>query len=495
MPAKSKKEALHQESVSKAEQAIASLQKNADKGPHHLNYHFTAPTSWMNDPNGLIYFRGEYHMFYQIHPFSPKNGPKHWGHAKSRDLVSWEHLPIALAPSEDHDRHGCFSGTAVENNGLLTLIYTGNVHRPQKKQVQCIATSEDGLIFTKHAGNPVINQFPEDGTIDFRDPKVWKHNGVWYMAIGSGKAGKANALLYQSSDLFNWAYIGKMTESNGTQGKVWNCPDFFELDGNDVLLASPAVPHGVKNTRKSIYMIGTMDYDSGRFTQQSDGDVDHGPDFYAPQTWVDHQGRVILIGWMDMWWNPMPTQAYGWTGAMTLPRLVKMSKSGRLKFEPVPELQTLRKNHRSFPSQRWTANDSGIFKNIRGDSLEIIIQFDLESCTAEEFGLKVRCSHDGKQETLITYKPDLHEVTIDRRKSGTVDGGINVEKLSPRPHHTIQWHLFLDRSSIELFVNNGETVITNRIYPDPSSLGLDLFAKGGAVNVSSLDLWELRSIW
>ncbi|HEU5140538.1 MAG TPA: glycoside hydrolase family 32 protein [Bacillales bacterium] len=495
MPAKSNKDSLHLQSISKAEEAMASLRRNADMGPHHLNYHFTAPISWMNDPNGLIYYRGEYHMFYQIHPFSPENGPKHWGHAKSKDLVFWEHLPIALAPSEDHDMHGCFSGTAVENNGLLILIYTGNVHSPQKKQVQCIATSEDGLIFTKHPGNPVINQFPEDGTVDFRDPKVWKHEGVWYMAIGSGKAGMASALLYQSTDLFNWEYTGKMAESNGSQGKIWNCPDFFELDGKDVLLASPAVPYGVKNTRKSIYMIGKMNYENGKFTQEIDGDVDHGPDFYAPQTWIDHQGRVILIGWMDMWWNPMPTQDYGWTGAMTLPRLVTMSRNGKLLFEPVPELQTLRKNHRSLPPVKWSENHSGIFKNICGDSLEIIVEFDLQSCTAEEFGLKVRCSHDDKQKTLITYKPDLHEVTIDRQNSGTTNGERNVRNLPPRPNHTVKWHLFLDRSSIELFINDGELVMTNRIYPDPSSLGLDLFAKGGSVKVSSLDLWDLSSIW
>ncbi|HUC92428.1 MAG TPA: glycoside hydrolase family 32 protein [Paenibacillus sp.] len=372
-----------------------------------MNYHFMSPSAWINDPNGLIRFKDEYHMFYQLHPFSADNGPKHWGHAKSADLIHWEHLPVALAPSEAFEGNGCFSGTAVVDNGVLTLVYTGNlVAEGVKRQVQCLAFSEDGVTFRKYETNPVIREFPPDGSEDFRDPKVWKHENSWYMAVGSGKDGIAKALLYKSPDLLEWRYVGVMAESPGPHhGVIWNCPDFFSIGDRDVLLVSPAVwPGNMREVRKSLYYIGKMDYDTGKFVVEADGDVDAGWDFYAPQTMVDERGRVILIGWMDMWFNLMPSKAYGWAGAMTIPREAVLLPDGKLGFRPFKELQALRSDHRRFDAFTLTP-DVGALYGVQVDSLEMAAVFDTARCGGERFGIKLRQSADGRHETVVGYAP------------------------------------------------------------------------------------------
>jgi len=488
----------HKQLITRASKAIDRLKKNVPNDPHRLNYHFMGPASWINDPNGLIYFKGEYHLFYQLHPYSAKNGSKHWGHAKSKDLVYWEHLPIALAPIEDYERHGCFSGTAVNNHGIFTLIYTGNVilETGEKKQVQCIATSTDGLVFTKHRSNPVITDFPKEGSADFRDPKVWRHQDKWYMAVGSGKDGKANALLYTSDDLISWDYVGKMTESkNSRQGIIWNCPYFFRFGGKDIMLVSPAVHPNSKEAYRTLYMIGNMNYESGKFTQKSDGIIDYGPDFYAPQTLKDEHGRIVLIGWLDMWWNEMPTQAYGWAGAMSLPRIVSFSSDGTLKFTPLPELQVLRKDHRCLEQIYVKPQDYRLLGNLQGDSLELKAEIDLSDCEAEEFGFKVRCSKSGAEKTLVTYNGEKQELIVDRSHTGIVKSGISKCRLEPTKHNKIKLHIFLDKSSVEIFANGGRVVMSHRIYPNPASLGVEVMVRKGSVKFVSIDVWKLKSIW
>lgn len=495
MPSIEQREAVHRESVLKAMKALTELQANVDKDPHRLGFHFMAPAAWINDPNGMIHFEGEYHLFYQIHPYSADNGLKHWGHAKSKDLVRWEHLPIALAPSEPFEANGCFSGSAVNDNGTFTILYTGNVAPPNKKQVQCIATSKDGITFTKYAGNPILVDFPEDGSVDFRDPKVWKHDGIWYMALGSGKDGVANALLYKSPNLLEWEYVGVMARGEPGQGIFWNCPDFFELEGRDVMLASPGVTPKQRDIRTNFYRVGRLDYASGTFHSEQEGGVDLGPDFYAPQTLLDDKGRIVLIGWMDMWWNPMPTKAFGWTGAMTLPRVVKLRGDGKLAFEPVPELQELREEQASFGEIVIAPDTANVLGGVRGDCLEIDIRIDLKSSTAASFGLKLRRSDDGTEETVVKYDTERGDILVDRTKSGAVDGGVHRFHAESSPDGTLRLHVFLDRSSLELYVNDGSAVASYRLYPNAGSLGTELFVEEGQVELLSLDVWKVKSIW
>lgn len=323
------------------EKANEELKKTADKvkqTPFRLGYHIAPPAGWMNDPNGLVFYKGEYHVFYQHYPYKSEWGPMHWGHAKSRDLIHWEHLPVALAPEYDYEAGGCFSGSAVVSGDDLYLIYTGHNKEHQPKEVQCVAKSSDGIHFEKFKENPVIDAPPPDGSEDFRDPKVWRQNGVWNMVVGSSKNGIGKALLYRSKDLKKWEYEGVLLESNGEQGDMWECPDFFSLnDEVDVLIISPMNMAGSK-TR---YMIGKADENTGVFQASSGGEIDAGVDFYAPQTFLDDQNRRILISWMNMWHKEMPESLDGWAGALTIPRQLSVEEN-RLIMKPVEEMKNLR---------------------------------------------------------------------------------------------------------------------------------------------------------
>ncbi len=481
----------HNQLINQAYENVMGLQQQAAADPHRLQFHMMAPANWMNDPNGLIQFKGEYHLFYQHHPYSAKWGPMHWGHAVSRDLVCWEHLPIALAPSESFDLDGCFSGSAVDDEGTLTLMYTGiapegSLHR----QIQCLAMSEDGRTFSKFDGNPVIGAPPVDGSEDFRDPKAWKHEGQWYVVIGSGKEGIGNVLLYRSADLREWQYVGVVAESDGTQGAIWECPDLFALGDKYVLVVSPNVEKA-----KNIYMIGDFDYTTGKFVQESMGELDYGFDYYAAQSFEDDTGRRIVIGWMDIWGANMPTQAYGWAGAMTVPRVLSLLPDGALSVLPVPELHSLRKEPTCFNNIVVDSGSSGYLGELRGDCLELIAEFELPESRNAEFGLKVRCSSDGREETRFGYRVAEGELIVDRSRSGLDASGISRCGLSLPDGETLKLHIYLDRSSVEVFSNEGRGVISNRIYPGQDSLGVDLYVSEGRVRLIKLEVWKLKPIW
>ncbi|WP_245917481.1 glycoside hydrolase family 32 protein [Bacillus canaveralius] len=484
----------HLTALQKANEEIADKKDNIKESPYRLKYHFMAPTGWINDPNGLVQYKGEYHLFYQFYPYASSWGPMHWGHAKSKDLVHWEHLPVALAPSESYDSgdvkgYGCFSGSAVVDNEELVLIYTGHVDGNSPQQVQCIATSQDGISFEKYEQNPVIADFPVDGSKDFRDPKVWKHEDKWYMVVGSNKDGKGKAVLYVSDDLKHWDYKGVAAESNGTQGDMWECPDLFPLNHSHVLLVSPM--YGTQN-EKPFYVIGDMDYDKGIFTQGIYRTLDYGFDFYAPQTLIDDKGRRIMIGWMEKWLTKMPSQQFGWAGAMTIPRELIL-EDGIVKQKPVPELAQLRSDYKRLDgfevAERTTINES------QEPVSEIIIDFDMNETDAALFGIQLRCSEDGKQRTEILLDLDQKEIIMDRNNSGCGEKGTSKAPMAVRPNGRINLRIFMDTTSVELFVNDGEQVITNRIYPDDNSTQFNIFTKGGKVRVNSIESWKFDSVW
>lgn len=491
----------HETRLAKAQDAVQEASKKVKNTPYRLGYHIMAPAHWINDPNGLIQWNGEYHVFYQHHPYSPKGGPIHWGHAKSKDLVFWEHLPIALAPGEDYDKSGCFSGSAVDNNGKLTLIYTGHVNLDVETdefiEYQCIADSSDGIHFQKHTSNPVISEPPKEGSPHFRDPKVWKHDDKWYMVLGNQVNNLGNVVLYESTDLINWEFQGVIAESNGEMGYMFECPDFFELDGKQILLFSPQgiEPDGelYQNLYQNGYYIGEFNYDKKEFKHGEFVELDKGFDFYAGQTFLDDKGRRIVIGWMSMWESSMPEQEHGWAGAMTIPREITLNENEKLVMTPVEELKKLRGDHRTLSST--IISDIHRIENIYGDCLEIIAEFSLNGCTAQKFGMNIRCSKDRTEKTTIYYDLKSGKINTDRNHSGKGEGGIRRSKIHGQDRESIKLHLFIDRSSLELFINNGETVMTSRIYPDPSSVYVDLFAEEGEVLLLNLDAWKLARIW
>ena len=472
----------HENALRKANDYLRSASLAND---YRQVYHVIPPIGWMNDPNGLIYYQGEYHVFFQYHPFSTQWGPMHWGHVKSNNLIDWEYMPVAIAPSEEYDADGCFSGSAVNNEGLLTLIYTGNIRHDTPKQVQCIAISHDGVTFEKSSANPVIFEGPfEDTKVDFRDPKVWKVEGTWYMVVGARRE-YAKALLYRSENLVNWMYVGVVAESDGTQGYMWECPDLFELDGKHILIVSPI---GMGD-HKNIYLVGQMDYVSGKFTQEFYGELDFGRDFYAAQTFQDSYGRRILLAWMSNWKDPVTTQESDWAGSLTIPRELFWLSSGRLGMRPIAELQQLRVSHKSFSDSYM----NGLNHLIDGIALEIIASVDINSSTAAEFGLKIRCSDDGREETVVSYHFDNGHLVIDRSKSGLAVNGTAYSHPLNTVDGKIKLHLFLDTYSVEIFANDGEVCMSNRIYPNKQSQSLYLFANNGDISVNQLDIWTLSS--
>ncbi|MFC0558850.1 glycoside hydrolase family 32 protein [Halalkalibacter alkalisediminis] len=487
----------HQTELEKANIEINKLKERVSQHQWNLHYHVMPQANWMNDPNGFSFYKGEYHLFYQHHPFNSKWGPMYWGHVKSKDLVHWEHLPIALAPSEDYDKDGCFSGSAIEKDGKLYLMYTGNVWIDGKldedlKQVQALAVSDDGIHFEKLKENPVISVPPKGdvNTFHFRDPKIWKHNDHYYCVLGSKtKANKGQVLLYRSENLINWDFISVMAKGEGNFGFMWECPDLFELDGNEVLVMSPQgmnpEANNYHNLHQAGYVVGQLDYQTGELKHESFHLLDNGFDFYAPQTMLDDKGRRILIAWMDMWENDMPTQEFNYAGAMTIPRVVTL-QDGQLFTNPAPELMKLRGEEVQYKGEIVETDKR--LDGIQGDCIELKIVIEFQD--AIEFGLKLRVDEATGQETVLRFDRQGGTVSLDRNQSGNGPSGVRTTEVD-MTKGKVHLHVFIDKSSVEVFINEGEKVMTARIYPSEQAKEI-LFFTDISMKIESLSKWDLK---
>lgn len=461
---------------------------------HRPAFHFTPPSGWSNDPNGLLYFDGEYHLFYQYHPDSLVWGPMHWGHAVSTDLIAWEHLPIALYP--DH-RGTIFSGSAVadtENtSGLVPgggLVAVFSYHT----QAQGIAYSTDrGRTWTKYAGNPVI---PSPGG-DFRDPKVFWYApaSCWMMVIVRGD----HAEFYRSSNLIDWTLISMFGAAYGSHGGVWECPDLFpmQIDGETkwvlIISVGKGAPAGGSGTQ---YFIGQ--FDGMTFTSDNPPEVtlwlDYGPDNYAGVTYNDTpDGRRMFIGWMNNWSYADTIPATLWRGSMTVPRELSIrhhpEQGIRLVQMPVAELAA----HRTmlFSQRDLTVDSLQSHLTDLPQALDIEVEFDVE--TASSFGIVL--AHSADQRTTVTVDPRQQTLTLDRRDSGktTFHEAFSGQHVAPLAINSgnIRLRLLLDVTSVELFAGDGVTVLTSQIFPDPDTLAIKFFANGGTVKIVNLDVYSL----
>ena len=296
-----------------------------------LQYHFEPKTGWMNDPNGLIFYKGQYHAFFQYYPYAPRWGQMHWGHAVSQDLIHWQEQPIALFPDQWYENDGgCFSGSAVEKDGKLYLFYTSVSH--ELKQTQSVAVSEDGIHFSKYAENPVIRENPL-GYPDFRDPKVSCIDGIWYMVIGSGNETTGMVLLFTSEDLINWTYVGILFEGEAYKHCI-ECPDFFKLGDKYVLMFSQIN----QTTRSTHFVVG--DFVDNKLVDYTISRPEWGVDFYAPQTFQAGQRRM-MIGWMYHWGKAAPEDC-PFAGALSAPRELYMEEN-RIRSAPAAEIRPLLK--------------------------------------------------------------------------------------------------------------------------------------------------------
>ncbi len=454
----------------------------------------------MNDPNGLVYFDGEYHLFYQYHPEGTVWGPMHWGHAVSRDLINWQHLPIALYP----DEHGTiFSGSAVVdwNNTAgfgekaLVVIFTYN---KDHIETQNLAYSIDnGRIWTKYIGNPVIPH-PEH-LKDFRDPKVFWHVDHWVMSLAAGDT----ILFYTSPDLKHWEQSGSFGGGYGSTDGVWETPDLFKLSVDNASETRWVLTVGVGNGGPAggsgtQYFIG--EFDGKNFTSENPkGTIlwtDFGADYYAPQSWSDEpNGRRLMLGWMNNWQyaNLIPTSS--WRGTFSLIRelsLIHTEQGIRLIQKPIPETQTLRGGYDHWQNEIIKPG-TNLLTDIRGKSLEIVAEFQITN-DIDCFGFRVRVGQS--EQTTISYKVKDKTLYVDRTRSGQVDfkeGFARIHSADLLPiNNIIRLHIFVDASSVEVFANDGLVAFSECIFPSEQSQGIELFAESGEIHLNSLDIYQLN---
>jgi beta-fructofuranosidase len=477
---------------------------------HQPRYHFHPGAHWMNDPNGLIQWNGQYHLFYQHNPEQPYAAQIHWGHAVSDDLVHWVHLPVALAPTPGGpDANGCWSGCTVDDHGVPTIVYTGMRVQDDgrsRRETICLARSTDLehlRTWEKDAGNPVIAAPPQGlDVIGFRDPYVWKEGEVWFLVVGSGIRGVGGTtLLYRSTDLRQWDYLHPLLTRPATDtdplwtGPMWECPQFFPLGDSYVLIVSvwnrgefrnPAFHEHVY----PIYFVGS--YTDATFVPEHVAILDLGADYYAPATMQDDQGRRLIWGWSAEGRSPAAQQAAGWAGVMALPRMLTLRADRTMGMEPAPELRMLRRQHRHWTDLALEDGSTQTLSDAQGACLEIMASFGAGDAT--QYGLQVRCSPQNEEHTLIYYDRARGQLCVDRSRSsldpeaaGGVDGGPFVV-----PHgENLRLHVFLDHSIVEVYAN-AQACLTERVYPSRADSGaVRLFARGGQVQVTSCDVWEM----
>lgn len=439
-------------------------------------FHLAPPHGLMNDPNGLIYHDGVYHVFYQWNPDACRHGAKHWGHFVSTDLVHWQALPAALVPDTDYESHGCYSGSAVIHDEGIALLYTGNARSNDGGRIstQCLAHSRDGVRFAK--AGPVIPLPPPGYTAHFRDPKVWREGNDWLMVVGAQTEDeKGTILLYRGKSLTEWAFVGELLGERGF-GYMCECPDLTAVGGREILIFCPQglAPEGERfhNIHQAGYLVGRLDRASGRFAcggREAFDELDRGFDFYAPQTFRDGRGRTLMFGWMGLpEEEETPTVANGWTHCLTLPREL-VFENGRLCQRPAIELETLRGKPHAIDRLVF---DDECWLPFSGKAFEL--QFTLNGIADAWLDLCV-----GTDEfTRVSFNAATRRLSLDRSASGQgVDAAANnVRRSAPVEAGPVHLRVFVDHSCLEVFVNDGEQVFSARVYPGAASDRLRLGA-------------------
>lgn len=435
-------------------------------------FHIEPPDGWLNDPNGLSFYKGEYHVYFQYSPIAADgHTPRGWGHYHGSDLMHMTYDRAVMMPDIPEDSHGVYSGSAIENDGVLHIFYTGNVKmigdydyvKAGRGANVIHVTTTDGSKMSEKQVLLRNSDYPDFCSCHVRDPKVWKEGDAWKMVLGARTLDDEGCVLvYESDDLINWKYTGKVYKEGC--GYMWECPDYFEIDGKGFLSTCPqGMPHYEtkwQNLNESGYfpVQGKLE-DSvlGDFTEW-----DMGFDFYAPQTFLDPQSRRILIGWLGMdnkvYGNA--TTELGWQHCLTIPRVVTIAPNGKLRQKPIAEFDELKSNARRQSS---------------GQTAEYPLPFELDGEPADSFSISL----DGKLELSFDKEKQLFTMKFTDEKYGCGRTVRNAEIDSVRNIRVIA-----DMSSIEVYINDGETVMSTRIYPDNDSVKLK-------VNGFEAQVWDI----
>ena len=467
---------------------IEGLKAKVQRDPWRLSYHLMPETGWLNDPNGAVQFNGVYHIYHQYVPHTAEGGATYWGHKTSTDMVHFIEEEVFMVPDQPFDQDGVYSGSAIVVDDAIHFFYTGNVKQDGdhdytfsgREQNTVHVVSKDG--FSIESRQVVIphEAYPAGYTDHIRDPKVFEQDGIYYMILGARKRTNVGAiLLYQSINLSDWEYAGELLAGEEDQGYMWECPDYFKLEDTDVLIFSPQgilpTTYQYHNPHAATYQLGTVDWEADKKEFQVEQDfieLDHGFDFYAPQTFEDDQGRRIMWAWMGIsdtspeYTNP--TVARGWQHALALPRQLTIEE-GQLKQRPLEEYKILRQNEQSLYSEDMDTT------SLQGEVYELLIDFDT---LPQNFELNLR------QDSQLKYQADQGLLILTHGESGYGRRRRYVQ-LADRP--LSQLRIFSDTSSLEIFVNDGEAVMTSRVYPEAGANKIQLHTDGQA----QVTYWDL----
>jgi beta-fructofuranosidase len=448
-------------------------------------FHVTGGIGWINDPNGFSLYKGEYHLFFQYYPYDVSWGPMHWGHVKTKDFIRWEYLPAALAPDAEYDKDGCFSGSAVElSDGDHLLLYTGvrKTDDGDEYQTQCIAVG-DGVDYLKSPLNPVIDSsmLPDGGShVDFRDPKIWRdRDGFHTVAANLCPDGSGAILQYDSDDGQHWRYAGVLAAGRGHYGTMWECPDFFTLNGKAVLLHSA---HEMQNEGLeyhpgdgTVCHIGQFDPEKRCLLDEHVQTIDYGLDFYAPQTVETSDGRRIMIGWMQSWAGSREGRPHlPFFGQMTVPRELSI-RDGRLYQKPVRELEACRRNVVRY--ENVTVTDWLCLPGVAGRML------DMQLRIRGTYGsFRIRVAEGEGVYTELTILPEAGIMRMDRLNSGFPHDIVHVREFpAPVQKGELDLRIIMDKYSLELFAGGGACAASMTLYTPLSAEGIRFSADGAAL--------------
>ena len=437
--------------------------------PHRPQYHYMAPQGWLNDPNGLVQWQGEYHLFYQFNPHAAVWGAMHWGHAVSRDMVHWSDLPLALAPDQPYDRSGVFSGCTIIHEGKPVIMYTG-VNSPH--QLPCIAYADDTLrTFRKEPTNPVIKTLPDQMTYDFRDHSMWHDGEYWYQILGSGDGTHAVAPMFRSKNLLDWEYLGRMIQSqDSVNEQMYECPDFFASNNQHVFITSP-LP-----LRRVIYMSGA--FDGRKFAPRKRNMVDHGVSFYAPQSFTDEQGRRVMIGWCQEQRAEQSSRAAGWQGVMTLPRLLALDDAGDMTYTVAPECVALQRETLVHAKNVTAAQVQHLCGRVASRTIHISATLHAEATGSAT--IVVRQDPESGEQTTITWDRSSNVLICSMAQSSEATG-TSREVYTIALHHSategLTIDVYVDCSLIEVYAGK-YSVCTLRVYPKAEANHIGFTALG-----------------
>ena len=476
------------------ERAILEKKEIVEKDFWRQKYHIQGIVGLINDPNGFSQFKGKYHMFYQWNPLGTDHKNKTWAHSVSDDLLHWKRLKTALRPDTWYSKDGVYSGSAIVDDEKLYLFYTGNVKDSDgnRESYQCLAVSSDGENFERWEPS-IVNQ-PDGYTRHIRDPKIWKKDGKFYAVIGiQSEDLEGKAVLYSSENIKDWKFEGEIAGANHGKikdfGFMWECPDYFQLKDEktgeikDLLVFSPQglEPEGdlYNNKYQTGYLFGKLDYKKPEFEILSDFvEIDRGHDFYAPQSMEDDKGRRLIVGWMGIpEEEDFPTVKNKWLHCLTLPRELKVI-DGKLYQLPIKEMESIRGEKIEF-SEKVT----GEVKVGTGVTYELKAKFtDFNS----DFGLKLRTGKNS--ETVLKFDYNDKKFVLDRTKGEQSDK--RLRKVYLGDISELELTVFVDNSSVEVFINGGAEVFSSRIFPEKDANGIIVFADKD-VN-AEIEKWEWK---